>query len=459
MGAGSTVFAKSVLGDCMLKPCINGATIALYDIDSKRLEDSRVMVEALNQNLNAGTKVESHLGVENRKAALDGADFVVNAIQVGGYEPSTVIDFEIPKKYGLRQTIGDTLGIGGIFRALRTIPVVNSFGEEMTEVCPNATFLNYVNPMGMITGAFQQTFDIQSIGLCHSVQVCASHLLRMHSLESEGVRWNIAGINHMAWLLEIERDGKDLYPYIKDSYRDARKQILEMGGAKAVVESAETEQENDSETERLSLIALDMVRHEIMLHFGCYVTESSEHNAEYAPYWIRKDHPELVDRFAIPLDEYPRRCKSQIEHWEKQRKKLVDNPEINHEQTNEYASKIIEAIVEDKPFRAHGNVLNKGHLISNLPENSCVELPCLIDHNGITPGRVGKLPEACAALNRTNINVQLLTIEAALNGSRDALYQAALLDPHTSCELSIDEIVSMCNDLIEAHGDMLPQEP
>lgn len=457
MGAGSTVFAKNVVGDSLLTGSLRGANIALYDINPQRLEDSRLMAETLNRNLKADAVIESFCGPDNRASALDGADFVINTIQVGGYEPSTLIDFEIPQKYGLRQTIGDTLGIGGIFRALRTIPVVNAFGREMERNCPGAMLLNYVNPMAMITGAFQKTFSIQAIGLCHSVQGCASHLLRLHGIESRGARWKIAGINHMSWLLEIEKDGKDLYPEIRESSRRARDRIMEMGGAAAVKEAAMAEPEGELAKSTLPGIAHDLVRHEIMLRFGRYVTESSEHNAEYAPYWIRKDRPALIERFAIPLDEYPRRCVEQIKGWEKQRDDLVANPELHHGMTNEYASNIIEAVVEDRAVRVHGNVLNKGGLIENLPEAACVEIPCMIDRNGINPCRVGALPEACAALNRTNINVQLLAVEAALTGSRDAVYQAAMLDPHTSAELAIDEIVSMCDELMEAHGGMLPR--
>ena len=458
MGAGSTIFTKSVVGDCLLTPSLAGSTIALYDIDKQRLEDSRLMVESLNQNINADAVVETYHGAAERKKALEGADFVVNSIQVGGYEPSTVIDFEIPKKYGLRQTIADTLGIGGIFRALRTIPVVKDFGRDMAAVSsPNVLFLNYVNPMAMITGAFQRSFDIQAIGLCHSVQRCARHLAGMHGMSEEGIRWKIAGINHMAWLLEIERDGKDLYPAIKQSYREARELILEKGGARAVIDTAKAEPEGELARSKLPGIAHDMLRNEIMLRFGYYVTESSEHNAEYAPYWIRKDSPELIDRFAIPLDEYPRRCVNQIKGWKRRRESLVENPTLEHKMTHEYASDILNAVVEDSAIRVHGNVLNTGHLIDNLPEQTCVEVPCLVDANGINPCRVGRLPEVCAALNRTNINVQHLTIQAAETGSRDAVYQAAMLDPHTAAELSIDKIVEMCDELIAAHGEMLPK--
>lgn len=456
MGAGSTVFAKNVIGDCFLTPSMKGCTVALYDIDPERLDDSRLMIETLNANLGANATVQTYCGVENRKRALAGADFVTNAIQVGGYEPSTVIDFEIPKKYGLRQTIADTLGIGGIFRSLRTIPVVNAFGLEMQEVCPKALFINYVNPMAMIAGAFQRATEIQCVGLCHSVQGCARHLLAMHGIQNEGVRWEISGINHMAWLTLVEKDGIDLYPQIKDSYRRAREEILKLGGASAVRKMAREDPDGEVANGPLRRIAGDMVRQEMMLLFGYYVTESSEHNAEYAPYWIRRNYPELIDRFGIPLDEYPRRCVNQIEGWKRRREELTANPKLEHRMTHEYASNIIEAILTDVPFRLHGNVLNTARLIPNLPDNACVEVPIMVDRNGLNPCYVGPLPEPCAAMNRTNINVQLLTIEAALTGSRAAVYQAALLDPHTAAELSIDEIIAMCDDLIEAHGDMLP---
>jgi len=427
MGAGSTVFAKNVLGDTFMTPALKGATVALYDIDPERLDDSKLMLDNLNKNLGAEATVETYCGVEQRKDALRGADFVVNAIQVGGYEPSTVIDFEIPKKYGLRQTIADTLGIGGIFRSLRTIPVVVDFGRDMEEVCPNALFINYVNPMAMITGAFLRASSIQGVGLCHSVQGCARGLLRQLGIEVDNLSWQVAGINHMAWLLEVKDGDKDLYPLIKE---------------KALERNA-TQKHGD------------MVRLEIMRRFGYYVTESSEHNAEYTPYWIKRDYPELIERYNIPLDEYPRRCVNQIAGWKKRRDELVGDATLTHNRTHEYASWIMEAVVTDKPFRIHGNVLNSG-LITNLPTKACVEVPCLVDRNGVNPCYVGDLPEQCAALNRTNVNVQLLTIEAALTGRKDYVYQAAMLDPHTAAELSIDDIVAMCDDLFEAHGDMMP---
>jgi alpha-galactosidase len=431
MGAGSTIFAKNVLGDSMLSEPLRDAHIALYDIDGARLRESKMMLDVLDRNINDDrATITAHLGVESRHEALDGAKYVVNAIQVGGYEPATVIDFEVPKKYGLRQTIGDTLGIGGIFRALRTIPVCLDFAHDMEDLCPDAWFLNYVNPMAMITGAMLRGSGIQTVGLCHSVQVCARNLLgRVGLLDVEDLQWKVAGINHQAWLLEITDRGKDLYPEIKrraaEMNRQARTGKADKHG--------------------------DMVRLEMMRHFGYYITESSEHTAEYVPYWIKSQYPELIDEFHIPLDEYPRRCVRQIEGWKQRSKELVENPSLTHQRTHEYGSYIMEAIETDVPFRIGGNVLNNG-LIPNLPGKAVVEVPCMVDRNGVQGCYVGELPEQLAALNRTNINVQLLTIEAAFTGSRETLYHAAMLDPHTGSELTLDQIRALCDDLIEAHG-------
>lgn len=427
MGAGSTVFAKNVLGDSMMTPALSESTIALYDIDAQRLEDSRMMLENINRNNGGKAKIEAYLGVERRKDALRGASYVVNAIQVGLYDPCTIIDFEVPKKYGLRQTIADTLGIGGIFRALRTIPVMLDFARDMEEVCPDAWFLNYTNPMAMLTAAMLRGTGVKTVGLCHSVQSCAKDLLTGLDMPyDDQVQWKIAGINHQAWLLEITRDGKDLYPEIK---------------ARA---AARTEKHKD------------MVRYEIMKRFGYYVTESSEHNAEYMPYFIKDKYPELIERFNIPLDEYPRRCIEQIDRWGKMRQELVEKHDLTHERSKEYASHIMEAMETNVPYKFGGNVLNHG-LIPNLPSEAAVEVPCLVDKSGVAPTYVGALPPQCAAMNRTNINVQLLTVEAALTGKKEHIYQAAMLDPHTAAELSIDDIVALCDDLIEAHGNWLPK--
>ena len=427
MGAGSTVFAKNVLGDSMMTPALEDSVIALYDIDAVRLEDSKRMLDTINRNYGSKATIETYLGVENRKAALRGANYVVDAIQVGGYEPCTVTDFEIPKKYGLRQTIADTLGIGGIFRALRTIPVLFDFARDMEEVCPDAWFLNYTNPMAMLSGAMQRYTGVKTVGLCHSVQVCCEGLMKGLGMEyDDTVQWKIAGINHQAWLLEVTKNGVDLYPEIK------RRAL------------ARTEKHHD------------MVRYEIMKRFGYYVTESSEHNSEYMPYFIKSTHPELIDQFNIPLDEYPRRCINQIAEWEKMRENLLGDENLTHTRSREYASYIMEAMETNRPFKFGGNVINTG-LITNLPSNACVEVPCIADASGVQSVFIGDLPEQCAAMNRTNINPQLLAIEAAVTKKKDYIYQAAMLDPHTAAELTIDQIVSMCDDLIEAHKGWLPE--
>lgn len=432
MGAGSTVFARNVIGDCMCTPSLCESEFALYDIDADRLKESEIILSALNRNINDGkAKITTYLGEKERKDALRGASFVINAIQVGGYEPCTVTDFEIPKKYGLQQTIADTMGIGGIMRALRTIPVMKAFADDMEEVCPDAWFLNYTNPMAMLTGYMLRYTNIKTIGLCHSVQGCSLHLLDSLGLEDklEGRTEKIAGINHMAWLLEIyDKDGNDLYPEIRKRAKEKNK------GEKH----------------------WDMVRYDYIDKLGYYCTESSEHNAEYNPFYIKSKYPEMIEKFNIPLDEYPRRCVNQIEGWAKQRDEILADGKITHERTHEYASYIMEAIVTNKPYKIGGNVLNNG-LIENLPAEACVEVPCLVDGSGITPCRVGKLPLQLAAMNSSNIYAQLLTIEAAATGKKQYIYNAAMMDPHTGAELNIEDIYSMVDELIEAHGDWMPK--
>ena len=320
MGAGSTVFAKNVLGDCMCTEALRDSEIALYDIDETRLKESKIILSAINKNINnSRAKINCYLGTKNRKDALRNANFVVNAIQVGGYDPCTITDFEIPKKYGLKQTIGDTLGIGGIMRGLRTIPVMADFARDMEEVCPNTLFLNYTNPMSILTGYMQRFTNIKTIGLCHSVQVCSENLLKALNMENklDGRKELIAGINHMAWLLEIyDRDGNDLYPEIKNR----------------------AQQKNASEKHD------DMVRYEYIKHLGYYCTESSEHNSEYNPFFIKSKYPELIEKFNIPLDEYPRRCVEQIERWEKEKENILQNGEVSHTRSKEYASYIMLSI-------------------------------------------------------------------------------------------------------------------
>ena len=432
MGAGSTVFARNVIGDCMCTEALRDSVFALYDIDPQRLEESRTILEAIRKNKGGFGRIECYVGVENRKDALRGASFVVNAIQVGLYDPCTIIDFEVPKKYGLRQTIGDTLGIGGIMRTLRTIPVLKGFADDMAEVCPDAWFLNYVNPMAMLTGYMLRYTPIKTVGLCHSVQHCSKGLLEKLHMEDklEGRKELIAGINHMAWLLDIrDKDGNDLYPEIKRRVPEYMAQP-------------------DAD---------DKVRMDYIRNFGYYCTESSEHNAEYNMFYIKSKYPELIEKFNIPLDEYPRRCIEQIEKWKTDYAIMLEKGVREHNRTAEYASQIMETMTVGGAFQIGGNVLNTGHLISNLPEDACVEVPCLVNGYGIHPCSVGALPVQCAAMNMTNINVQLLTIEAAVTGKRDHIYQAAMLEPHTASELDIDTIKKMVDDLIEAHGDYLPK--
>ena len=424
MGAGSTVFCKNVLGDVLLTEAIRECEIALYDIDRNRLDESYIVVEAINKKYNSGkAMVKKYLGADERKEALRGAKFVVNAIAVGGYEPCTVIDFEIPRKYGLLQTIGDTLGIGGIFRGMRTIHVMADFARDMEEVCPDALFLNYTNPMAILTGYMQRYTGVKTVGLCHSVQTCTSSLLKTLGIPEQEIGSElIAGINHMAWLLDVrDKAGNDLYPMLRRLAKEKNREKHK-----------------------------NMVRLDYIDKLGYYCTESSEHNAEYNPYYIKSKYPELIDRFNIPIDEYLRRCVNQIAGWEKQKEELLGGGDIEHVRSNEYASHIMEAVVTNTPYSIGGNVLNDG-LITNLPSKAVVEVPCLVDGRGIHPTFVGELPIQLACMNNANISCQLLTIEAAVTGKREHLYQAAMFDPHTASELSIDDIIAMCDEMIEAH--------
>lgn len=426
IGAGSTIFVKNVIGDTMLCETFHNAEFALYDIDAERLEESFMMIEALNRSINSGrAKITKYLGEAERRDALRGARFVVNAIQVGGYKPCTVIDFEIPKKYGIRQTIGDTLGIGGIFRGLRTIAVMKDLAADIEEVCPNAWLLNYTNPMAIISGYMQRYTNVKTVGLCHSVQNCSADLLTSLDMGEmvEGKKELIAGINHMAWLLSLtDKDGNDLYPEIKR--RAAEKNATQKHG--------------------------DMVRYDYIDKFGYYCTESSEHNAEYSALYIKTGREDLIDKFNIPLDEYPRRCIEQIDGWKKQKEEMLKSGKIDHSRSKEYASHIMEAMVTGVPYKIGGNVINHG-CIENLPDDACVEVPCMVDSYGICPTYVGRLPVQCAAMNMIDINCQLLTIEAASTKDIRYLYQAAMLEPHTAAVLSTSEIVQLCDELKAAH--------
>jgi alpha-galactosidase len=422
IGAGSTVFAKNLLGDILSFPELAESEIALMDIDAERLRVSEVVAHKVGQAVNARPRIQS---TTDRRAALDGADYVINMIQVGGYEPATVIDFEIPKKYGLRQTIADTLGIGGIMRALRTIPVMLEMCRDMEELCPDVQFLNYTNPMAMLCWAVNEATNIKTVGLCHSVQGTAEQLAKDIGVPIGEINYFCAGINHMAFYLRFERDGQDLYPLIRKVVEEAR------------------------------IPDWNRVRYEMLTRLGYFVTESSEHFAEYCPHFIHRDRPDLVERFNVPLDEYVRRCISQIEGWHAMKAKFEGDEPVEVKRSHEYGSLIIHSVETGTPRVVYGNVRN-GSLITNLPADCCVEVPCLVDKNGIQPTPVGDLPKQLAAIIMTNVNVQSLTVDAALTGKRERVYQAAMMDPHTAAELTLDEIWSLVDELIATHGDYIP---
>ena len=454
LGAGSTVFAKDLLTDILTFPELSDSTIALHDINPERLQTTFRVGKRVAEALGVHPTIEMHL---ERRAALDGADYAIGMFQVGGYDPGTLTDFEIPKQFGLRQTIGDTLGVGGILRALRTIPVYLEMGHEMEAVCPDVTLLNYVNPMAMVTWALLRATRIRTVGLCHSVQGTAAQLAELIGVPLEEINYLCAGVNHMAFYLRFERDGQSLYPLIQ--------QVIDEG----------------------RVPDWNRVRFDIFKRLGYFVTESSEHFAEYVPWFIKRDRPDLIEKYNIPLDEYLRRCEVQIAGWEAA-KGVIEDPDADvdfgaltgkllaagatemeltylrdlllGEETGkpslEYGAYIIHAIETGVPRVVYGNVMNNG-LIDNLPSEACVEVPCLVDKNGIQPLQVGSLPPHLAALIQTQINVQRLTVEAALTGKREHIYHAAMLDPHTAAELDLDQIYALVDALIDAHGDWLPE--
>ena len=429
VGAGSTVFAQNLLGDILGFPELAQADIRLFDIDPARLEVTKDVAGRVAQALGAKPTVSATL---ERERALDGADFVISMIQVGGYKPATVTDFEVPKQYGLRQTIADTLGIGGIMRGLRTVPVLLEVSRDMERLCPEALHLNYVNPMAINIWGLAKQSKIKTVGLCHSVQGTAAELAADLNIPLEEIDFLCAGINHMAFYLVLEHQGQSLYP-----------RLLELA------ESGMVPQTN-------------RVRYEMLRRLGYFVTEyfvteSSEHFAEYVPYFIKRDRPDLLEKYQVPLDEYPRRCEAQIGGWETLRQRLEDpNEPLEVRQSVEYGSLIIHSQVTGQPRVVYGNVTNHG-LIDNLPQDCCVEVPCLVDKNGVQPTRVGSLPPQLAALMQTNINVQSLTVEALVTGNKEHIYHAAMLDPHTSAELDLEQIWALVDDLLEQHGDWIPE--
>ena len=435
IGAGSTVFMKNIVGDVLQRPALSGATIALMDINPQRLEESAVVVNKLISTLGVQAKAETY---SDQKKALANADFVVVAFQIGGYEPCTVTDFEVPKKYGLRQTIADTLGVGGIMRGLRTVPHLWKICEDMRAVCPNAIMLQYVNPMAINTWAIAEKYpDIKQIGLCHSVQGTAMELAHDLDIPYEEIRYRSAGINHMAFFLTFEHRQKDgsyrnLYPDLHRAYREGR-----------------------APKPGWNPRCPNKVRYEMLKRLGYFVTESSEHFAEYTPYFIKEGREDLIEKFGIPLDEYPKRCIEQIERWKGQADAYRSADKIEVESSKEYASSIINSVWTGEPSVIYGNLRNNG-CITSLPENCAAEVPCLVDASGIQPTFIGDLPPQLTALMRTNINVQELTVQALMTENREHIYHAAMMDPHTAAELDLDQIWSLFDDLLDAHDTWLP---
>lgn len=428
IGAGSTVFAKNLMGDILSFPELAGSTFMLHDIDSERLATSEVVAHRTAEALGAHPQI---VATTDRRHALDGADYAIAMFQVAGYKPGTVIDFEIPKKYGLRQTIADTLGIGGIVRGLRTIPVLLEMAADMEELCPDVMFLNYVNPMVSNCWALTRATPIRTVGLCHSVPHTAQELATDLGIPVEEISYVVAGINHVAFYLRFERTSpeglQDLYPALHRVVAEGR------------------------------VPDWNRVRYDMLGRLGYFVTESSEHFSEYCPWFIKRDRSDLIEKYNIPLDEYIRRCENQIAEWEALRARLTSTAEpIGIQRSVEYGSLIIHSMETGIPRSIYGNVPNRGS-ISNLPDDLPVEVACLVDRNGVRPTQVGALPPQLAAMIQTNVNVHALTVEAALTRRREHIYHAAMFDPHTAAELDLDQIKALVDELIEAHGDWLPE--
>ncbi len=445
IGAGSAVFTKNIFTDLMFIDEFKKMDIALVDIDEKRLKISHELLDVIAKKLNASPNIKSYT---DRREALVGSDFIQSTIQVGGYKPSTIIDFEIPKQFGLKQTIADTLGIGGIMRGLRTIPVLVDIGKDIMDLCPNALWLQYVNPMCSNMIAINNACPgIKTVGLCHSVQGTAEMLAKDLNEKIEDIDYLCAGINHMAFYKKLlKKNGdkeEDLYPRLKKLADEI------VNDKKISSRSMEKDRESDK-------VLHEKVRYEILRRFGYFVTESSEHFAEYVPWFIKNNRQDLIDKYKIPIEEYIDRSKNNIELWKNLEKDMTPIHNQSLKRSNEYASYIMDAVVNNKEVTINGNVMNKGY-IDNLPSNCCVEVPCLVNSNGNTPQSTGRLPEHLAALIRTNINVQILTAEAALTKKKEHIYHAAMLDPLTGANLSIDEIYSMVDRLIEEHHNYLPQ--
>jgi alpha-galactosidase len=423
IGAGSTVFAKRLMGDILSYDELKEVSFSLFDLDPDRLATSAMVARKLSDAAGAHAKIETPA---DRRAALEGADYVICLIQVGGYRPATVVDFEIPKQYGLHHTITDTLGVGGIMRGLRTIPVLQGICHDMEQVAPKALLLNHVNPMAINCWALHRSTAVRTLGICHSVQGTAGQLAAAMGIPEAELNYICAGINHMAFYLRLEHQGKDAYPLLRRLIQEGR------------------------------VPDTDRVRYDVLTKLGFFVTESSEHFSEYVPWFIKRDRPELIERFNIPLDEYIRRCEDQIARWDGMRADLEAAALLEISRSGEYAPLVIHSLETGQLRVVYGNVPNQG-LIDNLPQDCCVEVPCVVDRSGVQPVRIGSLPPQLAALMQTNINVQALAVEAALTLRRDHIYHAAMLDPHTAAELDLDQIVALVDDLLAAHAEWLPQ--
>ena len=437
IGAGSTVFMRNIVGDILQREALGNAHIALMDINPVRLAESEAVAKRMVSTLGVSAQITSH---SNQREALDGAHFVVTAFQVGGYDPCTITDFDIPNEFGLRQTIADTLGVGGIMRGLRTVPHLWSVCEDMLQVCPDATLMQYVNPMAINTWAIARKYPtIKQVGLCHSVQGTAKELAHDLDIPVEDIRYQSAGINHIAFMLKFEqrlKDGsyRDLYPLLQAGYADGS-----------------MPKPNDHNPR-----CPNIVRYEMMKRLGYFVTESSEHFAEYTPWFIKDGREDLIEKFQIPLDEYPKRCIEQMANWDEERERLKTTDTIEITESHEYASEIVNSIWTGTPSVIYGNIANHG-LISNLPEGCAVEVPCLVDHNGIQPTTVGMLPPQLAAVMQSNVTVQGLTVDALINENAENIYHAAMMDPHTGAELDLEQIWALVDRLRSAHGDWLPE--
>lgn len=434
IGAGSTIFMKNIVGDCLLTPALADSHFALMDIDQQRLAESTHLVEAMIASVDQSkaASVSSHT---DRLAALEGADFVVTAFQIGGYEPCTVTDFEVPKQFGLRQTIGDTLGVGGIMRALRTVPVLWGVAEDMMAVCPDALLLQYVNPMAMNTWALAERFPkLRQVGLCHSVQNTVEEIAHDLDLPKNEIDYRVAGVNHVAFFLRLEHQGRDLYPLLRRGYAAGHLPKPPL----------------------LMPRCANKVRYEVMDHLGYFCTESSEHLAEYVPWFIKEGRPDLIEAFQIPLDEYPLRCEEQIALWQSEAAKLKMTCELTLTRSHEFAADLMNAVVTNSPLTIYGNLPNRGQL-PQLPLGAAVETSCLVDQNGVQPTVMTDIAPQLIALMRTQVNVQELTVRALLDEDPEHIYHAAMMDPHTAAELDLRQIRQLVNALIEAHGRWLPE--